>query len=987
MLVATKHANGLISSDEKTPPMCSAAEPQQHAAVLAPSSSSCTWQLPPSGALLADVDLEGGTLLSVEESEEIDPDDGCKVQVCQFHILSADQTEESTIIKRRKLKVNCTQSRKRFEYSNGKEREFEEKTILDNLTLLSSSDGVNENEIDPFENDASANDIQDVLLRTHDSFLLLLREKKDALIKMFPELFSNLRTMPAIFEMLPSTVMETIVNDDGSTTTRTKCSKAFSSHYTRHETFVNGIRKECTTRFRAFMEYAGPDGGFCIRLNDNADNDLSEDEGIELEEDTRSRISRSGLSEIPDTQSALVVTGKQGQPLLVDQTVAKRHEKAWHAVTEMVESEARYVQKLALLEKFRDLVERARVLDKRALAQMFANIASLHQFHEQHLLPQLMDRHREWQSSKKISDVWRKQAPFLKMYSEYTNNYKAATQMFDECIRRKRTFEELVKRAEQWDECEHLSLVSHLICPVQRVMRYQLLLKEYQRHLSPADPDWADTEAALALVLEAASHANEMMRKLDRYRSVLEVQELLGNNIALVTPARELLAKARLWKCSGGSGGTGSAKTEERWLFVFNDLLLLASERSALMRGGGAGKCKLRAIFAAKHTQICEGDNLEREYSFYLRGADSPQGPQRCVELCCASQAEKDALFDTVWTVIQQEVAAAHSQKCAATTATEAAATLGKNSSEQQQQHQKCCARCDTDFGWYTRQYLCHRCQQRFCKRCFGGQRKCGGHKLCMDCLRTSEGYRSFSEGIPPTTAHGMTPQARRNLLQIPASSSGGTAEGSTIKASFVSFRGTSGGKQMQRFFVLRKNFCLYSYRTDKDNCALAMLPLSGCDIAIHQTEKYCLTIRHVNRIYWMTCFNESDHAEWMAALLLSANAKLPGERGEDSDDAAGAAAAGVTEEGTTNDNNNNNGTGTTIGDQKGTPPPISSTHFASRLKYPFSSSNPLISGLIRRSASMGDARIRQQGAAAAVRNTAEANGEGAAPEATSQRF
>lgn len=27
--------------------------------------------------------------------------------------------------------------------------------------------------------------------------------------------------------------------------------------------------------------------------------------------------------------------------------------------------------------------------------------------------------------------------------------------------------------------------------------------------------------------------------------------------------------------------------------------------------------------------QICEGDNLERENSFYLRGSDSPTGPSR----------------------------------------------------------------------------------------------------------------------------------------------------------------------------------------------------------------------------------------------------------------------------------------------------------------------------------------------------------------------
>ena len=39
----------------------------------------------------------------------------------------------------------------------------------------------------------------------------------------------------------------------------------------------------------------------------------------------------------------------------------------------------------------------------------------------------------------------------------------------------------------------------------------------------------------------------------------------------------------------------------------------------------GTAKYRLRAIFAAKHAQIYEGDNLELENSFYLRGSDSPQ--------------------------------------------------------------------------------------------------------------------------------------------------------------------------------------------------------------------------------------------------------------------------------------------------------------------------------------------------------------------------
>ncbi|VDK28250.1 unnamed protein product [Gongylonema pulchrum] len=72
--------------------------------------------------------------------------------------------------------------------------------------------------------------------------------------------------------------------------------------------------------------------------------------------------------------------------------------------------------------------------------------------------------------------------------------------------------------------------------------------KEYKKHLDPSDPDYKDTEAALELVLDAATHANEMMRKLDRYKNVLEVQEQLGNAVALVSPGRELIKRGKLMK-------------------------------------------------------------------------------------------------------------------------------------------------------------------------------------------------------------------------------------------------------------------------------------------------------------------------------------------------------------------------------------------------------------------------------------------------------
>lgn len=77
----------------------------------------------------------------------------------------------------------------------------------------------------------------------------------------------------------------------------------------------------------------------------------------------------------------------------------------------------------------------------------------------------------------------------------------------------------------------------------------------------------------------------------------MEVQEQLGNSISLVSPSRELLSKTKLIKISSTTN-----KTEERILFVFNDLFLLASERSI----GIGSKYKLRAIFDACFTQVLQ---------------------------------------------------------------------------------------------------------------------------------------------------------------------------------------------------------------------------------------------------------------------------------------------------------------------------------------------------------------------------------------------
>lgn len=84
--------------------------------------------------------------------------------------------------------------------------------------------------------------------------------------------------------------------------------------------------------------------------------------------------------------------------------------------------------------------------DKRQ--KLFANLESLYKLHSADLLPALQDRLAKWEKEEKISDVIVTRADYLKMYSEYTNNYKRAVKIFVECMKKHKKFTSIVHEIE-----------------------------------------------------------------------------------------------------------------------------------------------------------------------------------------------------------------------------------------------------------------------------------------------------------------------------------------------------------------------------------------------------------------------------------------------------------------------------------------------------------------------------------------------------------
>lgn len=169
-------------------------------------------------------------------------------------------------------------------------------------------------------------------------------------------------------------------------------------------------------------------------------------------------------------------------------------------------------------------------------------------------------------------------------------------------------------------ESGNLTLQHHMLTPIQRVPRYEMLLRDYLRRLPEDSADRSQTEStcnvldfhfyalmfqllhiqlnssmikilckrcnfffaeALHLVSTAANHANEAMKKIDQFKQLLEIQESLGGAVDLVSPTRALIKEGKMVKISARSGDH-----QERYLFLvcafFIFILFLACKFSMI---------------------------------------------------------------------------------------------------------------------------------------------------------------------------------------------------------------------------------------------------------------------------------------------------------------------------------------------------------------------------------------------------------------------
>ncbi|KAG8438651.1 hypothetical protein GDO86_005006, partial [Hymenochirus boettgeri] len=251
------------------------------------------------------------------------------------------------------------------------------------------------------------------------------------------------------------------------------------------------------------------------------------------------------------------------QPSEIKET---KEQKLHKIANELLETERSYVSRLELLQTFHDaLMKEAKQgsFSPDVLNKIFSNITCIQSFHTQFLLPELESRMKEWSVNPKIGDILQKLAPFLKMYAEYVKNFDNAMEMLKIWMEKSLQFKNVVEEIQREEKCGSLTLQHHMLGPVQRIPRYEMLLKDYLHKLPADSPDKDEAEKALGIISTAATHSNTAIRKMENLKKLLLIYEMVGEEEDIVHPSNELIKEGQILKLAARN-----TSAQERYLFL-----------------------------------------------------------------------------------------------------------------------------------------------------------------------------------------------------------------------------------------------------------------------------------------------------------------------------------------------------------------------------------------------------------------------------------
>nr|XP_046249351.1 FYVE, RhoGEF and PH domain-containing protein 4a isoform X3 [Scatophagus argus] len=535
-------------------------------------------------------------------------------------------------------------------------------------------------------------------------------------------------------------------------------------------------------------------------------------------------------------------------------------QKLFKIASELLHTEKAYVARLNLLDQvfFAKLMEEANkgTFPVEVVKNIFSNISSINAFHSQFLLPDLEKRMGEWASTPRVGDILQKLTPFLKMYAEYVKNFEKAMELLKQWTDRSPQFKAIIQEIQSQEVCGSLTLQHHMLEPVQRIPRYEMLLKDYLKKLPQDDSDRRDAEKSLEIIATAATHSNSAIRKSENLKKLLEIYEMVGEEEDIVNPSNEFIKEGHILKLAARN-----TSAMERYLFLFNNMLLYCVPKFSL----GGAKYTVRTRIGIDGMKVLETTNEDYPHTFQV------SGKERTLELQASSEQDKAdwiKAFQETIEIFQQKN---ESFKNALKDVEEVSkAELGKRAPRWIRDNEvTMCMKCKEPFNALTRRrHHCRACGYVVCWKCsdnkvaleYDGNKT---NKVCRDCFSILTGER-------------ITEGKKKGILEIEAAQ----FTGSSIMCGFLQY--CEKNKPWQKVWCVipeKESLVLYLYGAPQDVRAQCTIPLLGysVDDSTRPTDPPAsFRLSQSKSIHNFAAESEELKQRWLKVIRVAVTGEIP---------------------------------------------------------------------------------------------------------------
>nr|XP_008109059.1 PREDICTED: FYVE, RhoGEF and PH domain-containing protein 6 [Anolis carolinensis] len=560
---------------------------------------------------------------------------------------------------------------------------------------------------------------------------------------------------------------------------------------------------------------------------------------------------------------------------------AGKKTKVYHIAKEIMSSEKVFVDVLKLLHiDFRDAVAHASrqlgkpIIEDRILNQILTYLPQLYELNRD-LLRELEERLSHWVDHQRIADIFMKKGPYLKMYSTYIKEFERNITLLEEQCKKNPGFAAVVRDFETSPRCAHLALKHYLLKPVQRIPQYRLLLTDYLKNLLEDSADFRDTQGALAIVIEVANHANDIMKQGDNFQKLMQIQYSLNGHHEIVQPGRVFLKEGTLMKLS-------RKVMQPRMFFLFNDALLYTTPVQS-------GMYKLNNMLSLAGMKVRKPTHEAYQNELNIESVE------RSFILSASSATERDEWLEAISKAIEDY--------------TKKRITFNPSKSLEEADPEKdqedspvgskapiwipdtratMCMICTSEFTLTWRRHHCRACGKVICQACSSNKHRLDYMKnhparVCDHCFKELQkqdhfctspkngspvNHRSPSSALS-TVLHSI-PSGRKQK-KIPAALKEVSASTEDSSMSGYLYRSKSSKKPWKHLWFVIKNKVLYTYAASEDVAALESQPLLGFTVAEVKDEHLdskVFHLMHKNTLFYIFKADDPQSTQkWIEAF------------------------------------------------------------------------------------------------------------------------